>query len=191
MSTPRREQLLQVAAGLMAERGFHGVSINDLGAAAGVSGPAVYRHFASKQAVLGAMLVNVSERLLDNGRRHVETAATPAAAITALIAGHVSFALTEPDLIRVQDRDLASTSADDRARVRRLQRAYTEVWVDQLVLVLPQLDEPVARARVQAVFGLLNSTPYAGRGLDQHRLAELLRGLGSAALLAEVVISGP
>ncbi|MGZ4558245.1 MAG: TetR/AcrR family transcriptional regulator, partial [Mycobacteriaceae bacterium] len=71
MTTPRREQLLDVAAGLMAERGFHGVSINDLGAAAGVSGPAVYRHFSSKQAILGEMLIGISQRLLDTGRQRV------------------------------------------------------------------------------------------------------------------------
>ena len=43
------------------------MSIEDLGAAVGVSGPAVYRHFASKQAVLAALLVGVSEHLLAGG----------------------------------------------------------------------------------------------------------------------------
>lgn len=186
MTTPRRARLLQVAAGLMGERGFHGVSINDLGAAAGVSGPAVYRHFPSKQAVLGEMLVGISRQLLDTGRQRVAAAPSPQDALAGLIAAHVEFALGEPDLIRVQDRDLASTSADDRRRVRQLQRAYVEVWVDQLLRVLPELGEPVARARVHAVFGLLNSTPYAGRGLPRDELAGVLRGMGSAALLAPV-----
>lgn len=187
MSTPRREQLLEVAAGLMAERGFHGVSINDLGAAAGVSGPAVYRHFSSKQAVLGEMLVGISQRLLDTAQRRVTSAASPAEALTALIAGHVEFALGEPDLIRVQDRDLASTASEDRRRVRQLQRAYTEIWVQQLIRVLPELDETICRARVHAVFGLLNSTPYSGRGLGDDQLAGVLRGMGSAALLTPVM----
>ena len=63
----RRAALLEAAAALFAERGFNGVSIEDLGSAAGVSGPAVYRHFSTKQAVLGALLVGVSEHLLDGG----------------------------------------------------------------------------------------------------------------------------
>ncbi|WP_460868243.1 TetR/AcrR family transcriptional regulator [Rhodococcus aerolatus] len=176
MSTPRREQLLGVAAGLMAERGYHGVSINDLGAAAGVSGPALYRHFASKQAVLGEMLVGISRRLLEGGRARAEQG------VDALLAFHADFALTEPELIRVQDRDLASCSAEDAHQVRRLQRAYTEVWVAALRVELPGLGEDEARARVHAVFGLLNSTPYAGRGLDRDRMAALLRSLGAAAL---------
>ena len=178
VSTPRREQLLGVAAGLMAERGYHGVSINDLGAAAGVSGPALYRHFPSKQAVLGEMLVGISRRLLEGGR------ARTAEGLDALLAFHVDFALAEPELIRVQDRDLASCAPEDAHQVRRLQRAYAEVWVDRLRAELPALAEDEARARVHAVFGLLNSTPYSGRGLDREAMAGLLRALGSAALRA-------
>lgn len=64
----RRVALLAAAARLFAERGFDGVTLGDIGEAAGVSGPAVYRHVASKQALLGAILVDVSERLLTGGR---------------------------------------------------------------------------------------------------------------------------
>ena len=66
--TTRREQILDTAAALFAERGFHGVSIADLGAACGVSGPALYKHFRGKQAILSEMLVSISEELLREGR---------------------------------------------------------------------------------------------------------------------------
>ena len=73
----RRQQLLDAAAHLFAERGFNGVSIEELGAAAGVSGPALYRHFPSKEAMLGELLIGASQRLRrglgdaapDHGRR--------------------------------------------------------------------------------------------------------------------------
>ncbi|WP_285138285.1 TetR/AcrR family transcriptional regulator [Microbacterium sp. lyk4-40-TSB-66] len=64
----RRAALLAAAARLFAERGYDGVTLGDIGEAAGVSGPAVYRHVAGKQALLGAILVDVSERLLHGGR---------------------------------------------------------------------------------------------------------------------------
>ena len=60
----RRDEILSTAAELFAARGFHGVSVADIGAACGVSGPALYKHFASKDAVLAAMLVDISQRLL-------------------------------------------------------------------------------------------------------------------------------
>ena len=65
----RYDALLQEAARLFAARGFDGVSLEDLGAAVGITGPAVYRHFSNKRALLGAVLRRASERLLTGGRR--------------------------------------------------------------------------------------------------------------------------
>src|SRR3954470_1711295 len=58
----RRERLLNAAARLVAERGFHSVGIIEIGAAAGVTGSAIYRHFKSK----GDLLVALFERVVDN-----------------------------------------------------------------------------------------------------------------------------
>ena len=105
----RREQILQAAAQLFAERGSRAVGVDDVGAAVGVTGPAIYRHFASKDAMLAEMLVRISERLLAGGSERVADAgADPAAQLRALIAFQVDFALDNPALITVQDRDLGS-----------------------------------------------------------------------------------
>ncbi|MBX6388640.1 MAG: TetR family transcriptional regulator [Frankia sp.] len=185
---PRREQLLAAAARLMADRGYHGVSINDIGAAAGVSGPAVYKHFPSKQAILTELLVGISERLLAEGTARVAAATSPDEALDALVRGHVAFALGSPELIRIQDRDLANMEESAARTVRRLQRRYVEIWVAQLRAREPGLGEDAARAAVHATFGLLNSTPYSATGgaarLGRDRMAELLRRLGLAALHA-------
>lgn len=159
----RRAALLEAAAGLFAERGFNGVSIEDLGAAVGVSGPAVYRYFASKQAVLEALLVGVSERLLAGGEA-VEAATDDAGSgLRSLIGFHIDFALGEPDTIRVQDRDLDALTEAARRQVRRLQRRYIEVWMRVLAGLQPALTEDELRVRVQGTFGLLNSTPHTAR----------------------------
>ena len=75
----RREQILKEAARLFAERGFHGVGVDEIGAAVGISGPGLYRHFAGKDAMLAELLVGISGRLLTGGRRRVAEAdgATP------------------------------------------------------------------------------------------------------------------
>ena len=67
----RRDEILEIAVGLFATRGYHGVSMDDIGAAAGVTGPALYHHFAGKEAMLVAALAPVSERLLEGGRARV------------------------------------------------------------------------------------------------------------------------
>src|SRR6187431_1965555 len=88
----RRDALLASAAQLFADRGFGGVSIEDLGSSVGVSGPAVYRHFPSKQAVLAALLVGVSEGLLDGGRAVVASSGDDSSgALRSLVRFHVDF----------------------------------------------------------------------------------------------------
>lgn len=67
----RREQILREAARLFAERGFHGVGVDEIGAAVGISGPGLYRHFPGKDAMLAELLVGISERLLAGGRLRV------------------------------------------------------------------------------------------------------------------------
>lgn len=159
----RRAALLDAAAGLFAERGFNGVSIEDLGAAVGVSGPAVYRHFPSKQAVLAALLVGASELLLEGGAAVERESADATGALRALIAFHVDFALDAPDTIRVQDRDLEALPEAEQRQVRRLQRRYVEVWTRVLGALQPGLVPDELRVRVQATFGLINSTPHSTR----------------------------
>ena len=67
----RRDEILEIAVGLFATRGYHGVSMDDIGAAAGVTGPALYHHFAGKEAMLAAALIPVSEQLLAGGRDRI------------------------------------------------------------------------------------------------------------------------
>lgn len=173
----RHAAILHEAAALFAERGFSGVSLEDIGSAVGVSGPALYRHFANKQALLGAILVEVSERLLAGGRAVLAVHADGAARLESIIAFHVEFALRDADVIRVQDRDLASLSDEDRHTVRRLQREYVEVWIAILSTVHPEREEEDLRVRAHACFGLINSTPYTVRAARSRPGERDVRGI--------------
>jgi AcrR family transcriptional regulator len=179
--TTRREQLLEIAADLFAKRGFHGVSVSDLGAAAGISGPALYKHFESKDSMLAEMLVRISEELLSVGTERVERAGGPAEALTALVAWHVEFALDHSALIVVQERDWSSLPDDARERVRGLQRAYVDLWAEQLRALHPGLGRDPARARAHAAFGLLNSTPHSSL-IPTEEMRELLTSMTLRAL---------
>src|SRR5688500_5162623 len=178
----RRDEILRAAAQLFAERGSRAVGVDDVGAAVGVTGPAIYRHFASKDAMLAEMLVRISETLLAGGTERVaDVGDDPGAQLRALIAFHVDFALDNPALITVQDRDLGSLADTDAAQVRRLQRRYVEVWVAVLARVHPTAEAAACRARAHAVFGLINSTPHSAGQLDRSAMAELLTAMAVAA----------
>lgn len=177
----RREQILATAAELFARRGFHGVSVSDLGSACGISGPALYKHFPSKDAVLAAMLVSISEELLAVGTARSAGATTPTEALAALVDWHVTFAVEHRALIVVQDRDWSSLPDEARERVRSLQRAYVDVWATRLRETDPGRTLDAARAAAHATFGLLNSTPHSGL-LDDAAMRDLLSTMALRAL---------
>ncbi len=89
LKSDRRTQLLAAAERLFAERGFLAVRLEDIGAAAGVSGPAIYRHFPSKEAMLVELLVEISTRLLA-GAREVDAGDRPP---TEVLDGLIEFHL--------------------------------------------------------------------------------------------------
>lgn len=186
LKSDRRAQLLAAAERLFAERGFLAVRLEDIGAAAGVSGPAIYRHFPNKESLLVELLVGISTRLLAGAREVKSRSADPAEALDGLIDFHLEFTLGEPDLIRIQDRDLAYLPAAAERQVRRAQRQYVEVWVGVLRELEPGLAEADARLMAHAVFGLLNSTPHSMKRAESKaaRPRAVMRAMTVAALTA-------
>ncbi|MFF5100875.1 TetR/AcrR family transcriptional regulator [Streptomyces sp. NPDC000134] len=181
----RREQILREAARLFAERGFHGVGVDEIGAAVGISGPGLYRHFAGKDAMLAELLVGISGQLLTGAKRRLAEAGgeAPEAVLDSLIEGHIDFALDDRPLITLHDRELDRLRDSDRKLVRQLQRQYVELWVGVVRRLHPSLAEPSARAAVHSVFGLLNSTPHLGRP-GRAVTAELLHRMARGAFAA-------
>jgi AcrR family transcriptional regulator len=179
----RREEILEIAVGLLAARGYHGVSMDDIGAAAGVTGPALYHHFAGKEAMLAAALIPVSEQLLAGGRVRVTGHDGDAsAALVALVDFHVEFALNNPAVIALHLHELDRLPEDTRRQIRRLQRLYVEEWVGVLTALRPELTRAEARVLAHAAFGLMNSTPFLGGEVDHARCADLLRAATLACL---------
>lgn len=176
----RREQILAIAAELFAQRGFHGVSVAELGAACGVSGPALYKHFRSKDAMLAEMLVSISEDLLRVAHQRLDGGA----GLEGLVDWHVTFALANRPLIVVQDRDWSALPATARERVRTLQREYVDLWAAELGRRRPELDHAQALVRVHAVFGLLNSTPRSAL-LPEDQMRDVLTEMSLRSLLVD------
>ncbi|BDB41509.1 MULTISPECIES: SACE_7040 family transcriptional regulator [Mycobacterium] len=189
LKSDRRLQLLSAAERLIAERGFLAVRLDDIGAAAGVSGPAIYRHFPNKESMLVELLVGISARLLAGARAVADRGDDAAATLDGLIDFHLDFALGEPNLIRIQDRDLAHLPATAERQVRKAQRQYVEIWVAVLRRLNPDLAEADARLMAHAVFGLLNSTPHSMKSADTKparaaRSRAVMKAMTIAALTA-------
>jgi AcrR family transcriptional regulator len=160
------------------------VSMDDIGTAAGVTGPALYHHFSGKEAMLVAALTPVSEGLLAGGREQVAMAGgEPRRALEALIDFYVEFALANPAVIALHLHELDRLPEEPRREIRRLQRRYVEEWVAVLTALRSDLTDGEARVLAHAAFGLMNSTPFLGGEVERTRRAALLRRAALRALL--------
>jgi AcrR family transcriptional regulator len=61
----RREQLIEIARGLFAERGFDGTSVEEISSRAEVSKPVVYEHFGGKEGLYAVVVDREVRQLLD------------------------------------------------------------------------------------------------------------------------------
>lgn len=181
---PRREQLLEAAAHLFADRGFHGVGIDDIGAAAGISGPGVYRHFSSKAALLEALCDRAMTRMLEGARGIPAAHEDPHAALEALVDLHVAFAVEERALIGVWVREARALSDDVRRSLRRRMKDYEQPWHVVLGQLRDDLDPDEVAVVAGSTLAMLNGTAFTAPSVDATRLEALLRRMALAALLS-------
>ena len=87
----RRQQLIETAVTVFAERGLHGASMEDIADAAGVTKPVLYQHFASKRALFLELLDDVGKQLLASIRNATAEAATPRQQVEAGLTAYFQF----------------------------------------------------------------------------------------------------
>src|SRR5258707_15457615 len=85
----QRRRVLAIAAEIFSRRGFRATSMNEIGAAAGLSKPTLYHYFRSKEEILVLLYTEVLDESLEDAQATVATAVTPLAAIRELIAARV------------------------------------------------------------------------------------------------------
>ncbi|MEU1284809.1 TetR/AcrR family transcriptional regulator [Kitasatospora sp. NPDC005856] len=178
----RRDELLAAAVRLFHQRGFDNVSTDQLGAAVGISGPSVYRHFDSKAELLAASLVRGRERLWHEVDGAITAAAGPGAALEAGLGAYVGFALRNGDYLGAMLSETERLAPSDRRAAVDFRRDFLRTWIGLLRQVHPALDPAAARIRVHALFALVNdgvrNRPHSARP----DLRDCLLRLGRAVL---------
>ena len=180
----RKNRILVAAADLVARKGFHAVSIAEIGAAAGITGSGVYRHFDSKSAVLAALFDRVIDELLADARKILARTSNLTRALDLLIAGQVQFVVGDRELAQVYYTEIHNLPDVDSRRLRRKQRLYLEEWVHLVNELRGDLNDADARATVHAAIGAIQSALFHNVGLPENRLRELLSHAARDVLLA-------
>ncbi|WP_197318501.1 TetR/AcrR family transcriptional regulator [Saccharomonospora sp. NB11] len=185
LGTPsRREQLLTEAAELFRKRGFAAVSMEDIGKAAGIAGPSVYRHFPSKAALLAAIGRRAGDRLMV-AADHALRASAPAderEALRRLAASYVQTLTGPPELLVAFSVDHVHIDERDRPELLRIQRDYVDQWVRLLEAAQPDLETREAKITVHAALTIANDLTRTRRVASRPNLVEELTTLLHAVL---------
>ena len=177
----RRQRILSSAADLMAEHGYSSVSMAQIGAAAGIVGSGVYRHFDSKATILGAFLDGVVEAMRMGTREVVATTSGPGL-LEAMVRRQTQIVIANHSLVTVYLRDAGNLPPKQLRETRRQQRRFVEEWIEQCALVAPTLGELELRTVVQAVLALINSICTYDNPLPGNELLESVSAMASVAL---------
>jgi AcrR family transcriptional regulator len=182
----RKEKILVAAADLVARRGYHSASLEEIGNAAGITGPGVYRHFERKSALLVALLGGVADELLVNAIKIVASGANEREVLDELIADQVRFALTKRALIQVYIQEIHNLPDEDRRSLRRKQRRYLEEWVNVLGVLRPEISYEEARSLVHAAISAIQSLLDYTSPLEPDQLSLMMTRAATAVLEAPV-----
>ncbi len=186
----RRQRILTAAAELVAERGYQQVGMADIGAAAGITGSAIYRHFDGKSAVLVAMFDHVIDDLSREAGEIVGAGGDALVILRGLIATQVRFVLRDRTLAQVYHNEVANLPEEDRHRLRRKQRLYIEEWVHVLAQLRPDAGDATVRALVHASVGAIQSVLFYQSGLADDQLATLMSSVAETSMFAALLPRG-
>jgi AcrR family transcriptional regulator len=181
----RRQRILAAAAELVAEHGYHEVAMSDIGAAAGIVGSGIYRHFDGKSAVLVALFDRVIDDLTRDAAEILGRGLPPEPTLRELIGAHVRIVLDDRTLMRVYHTEIANLPAEDSHRLRRKQRLYLEEWVHVLEVLRPEVSDAVQRSLVHAAIGAIHSTLFYSSGLPRERLSPLMAAVAETVLFTK------
>jgi AcrR family transcriptional regulator len=183
-TTSRREAILDAALDLFRHRGYHAVGIDEIGTRAGISGPGVYRHFASKSALLVALFDSITERMLIAAEKIQKADLPPPEQLDRLVAFHTVTAIEERGLLAVWVQESRSLPRADEQRLSRRQAEYNNVWLAALVRLRPELSPGAAETLVHAALWAVNSVALHDAGLSEGPLENLIGAAARAVLQA-------
>jgi AcrR family transcriptional regulator len=179
----RRAAIMDAASDLFRERGFRATSLDDIGAAAGVSGPAIYRYFSSKHELLTVLIEEAATAWRAAVNEVLSKDEPPLVMLEHLIDAAVALQLENGNLRGVLFQELRALDDDARRRLARTDRVTMAEWVHLLCEVRPSLTDDEARAAVLMVDGLLRSVSMR-TSVDRDRLAKVMKEMALGALLA-------
>ncbi|MFW0783058.1 TetR/AcrR family transcriptional regulator [Gordonia sp. CPCC 206044] len=177
----RRDEILDAAAALFALRGYSGVGVDEIGAAVGITGPSVYKHFSSKLAILLGIGQRSATRLEAGVMAAYASTADPAKLLALLVDSYVAVITSTPDLSVAFNNSYALSGQPTAIDLVDVQRRYVARWVDLLMQADPDLSRQRATIAVHAALSVVNDAVRMRRGIRRPdfgaQMAYLMKGV--------------
>jgi AcrR family transcriptional regulator len=187
----RSEEIIDAAARVFAERGYHGTSTQAIADVLGMRQASLYYYFPSKEAALELVCIRGTDGFIESAEAVVESVGQPLDKLTRLIAAHLAPIETKRDYVKVfiNERRYLATAA--RRRLGRMSRRIERCF--EHVILAGIADGSIARntdARLTmlAVLGMCNAV-INWRPVDQGKDIERIAA-GFAELLARGLAAG-
>lgn len=182
----RKAQIVRAAARAFSDRGYHAVGVDEIAAEVGISGPALYRHFANKYALLVATAQYTAEMLV-NAARSADDPGRPAAerlrAITAALIETTIGTRREGAFYRWERRYL---QLPDRKEIRAGYDALNATIAEPLAVLRPELPQADTAILAAAVLSVIGSISAHRTRLPAGALADLLAELCWSVVTVEL-----
>jgi TetR/AcrR family transcriptional regulator, cholesterol catabolism regulator len=129
----RRDELLELAATMFAERGLRATTVRDIADGAGILSGSLYHHFSSKEEIVDELLRSFLDWLFARYREIVDSEANPLERLKGLFM--VSFEAIEhrhAQVVIYQDEAQRLLSQPRFAYIEDMNRQQRKMWVEVL-----------------------------------------------------------
>jgi AcrR family transcriptional regulator len=178
----RKQRILASAVELIARDGYNAVNLTDIGAAAGIVGSGIYRHFEGKAAILVELFDQVIDRLIANAEEALAGHVAAELTAAALVRSHVDLTLSERKLLRIYVQESRNLPESDQMRLRWKQRHYLDLWIDVVCSARPELRRAEGQLAVHACIGSIHSVLRYQSELGRAEQAQRLEGIAMGIL---------
>jgi AcrR family transcriptional regulator len=181
----RDEVILTAAEDLFSQRSFAGVGVAEIGKRAGVSGPAIYKHFGSKDEILAVLLERSALKLL---MRIGVPREDPVEDLHTIVTGHVDFVLNDSKLASIWVREARSLSGEYTRRMTRIAEAYTDRVLAAARRVFSDRTDDELRSAIWMMIYQLSSLemwPSDARKTNNLRALMIDSALGGLSVLSQ------
>ncbi|HYB37731.1 MAG TPA: TetR family transcriptional regulator KstR2 [Mycobacterium sp.] len=129
----RRDELLELAATMMAERGLRATTVRDIADKAGILSGSLYHHFASKEEIVDDVLRGFLDWLFARYREIIDTQPNPLERLKGLfMASFEAIERRHAQVVIYQDEAKRLSSQPRFSYVEERNKEQRKMWVDVL-----------------------------------------------------------